>query len=72
MRLALKTTILARFGTQREFARASSIPENRLSALVRGWTQPTDDERARVARMLGAPAERLFPEGRQVEVRSVG
>ena len=42
MRLKLKIEILASGRSQRQVAEACEIPENRFSAIVRGWTEPRD------------------------------
>ena len=39
MRLGLKAAILQRGLSQRETSRLSDIPENKLSSIIRGWTE---------------------------------
>jgi hypothetical protein len=51
-RVALKTAIFASDKTQRQVAAETKIPENRLSEIVRGWTDPRADERAALVRVL--------------------
>lgn len=70
MRVGLKAAIMARGLTQRQFSRVAEIPENRVSELIRGWADPTSDERTRVARLLNLPAETLFAEDARIEIRS--
>ena len=60
MRLNLKIAIVRSEKSQRELARASDVPENRLSSIVRGWVEPRDDERQAIADALGQPADELF------------
>lgn len=52
MRVALKAAIFASGRTQRQIAAATGIPENRLSEVVRGWTDPRADEQRRLIRVL--------------------
>jgi hypothetical protein len=66
VRLNLKIAIVASGKSQRQIAAACGhIPENRFSAIVRGWIEPRDDERVAIAAALGKPADQLFE---QVEV----
>lgn len=60
MRLALKLAILAADKSQRQFAAECGIHENRLSEIVRGWTDPRPAERKAIAAALGQPPEALF------------
>jgi hypothetical protein len=48
MRVALKAAIFASGSSQRQVAAATGIPENRLSEIVRGWTDPRDEERQKL------------------------
>lgn len=72
MRVGLKAAIMARGWTQRHFSRVAEIPENRVSELVRGWVEPTDAERVRIARLLNQSPDVLFAEGVHLELRNVG
>lgn len=45
---------------QYEIARAAGVSESRLSRLARGVLAPTDDERVRVAQILGRTEHELF------------
>jgi transcriptional regulator with XRE-family HTH domain len=56
----LKIAILRAGKTQRQIAFETGVSENRLSTLVNGWREPRSDERERLARALGRPAEQLF------------
>jgi transcriptional regulator with XRE-family HTH domain len=60
MRIGLKTAILAAGKSQRQVAAACGIPENRMSDIVRGWTDPRDEERERISTALGRPVDELF------------
>lgn len=73
MRVGLKAAIMARGLTQRQFSKISDIPENRISELIRGWTDPTPAERARVSKLLNVSADSLFAtEDVRIEIRSGG
>jgi transcriptional regulator with XRE-family HTH domain len=60
MRVILKTTILRAYGTQRRFASATRIRENRLSSLIQGWADPSNKEKQTIARALGRSERGLF------------
>jgi transcriptional regulator with XRE-family HTH domain len=63
MRLRLKVAILAAGKSQRQVALETNlISENKLSDIVRGWTEPRDDEKAALARVLAQPVDQLFEE----------
>jgi plasmid maintenance system antidote protein VapI len=70
MRVGLKAAIMARGLTQRQFSRLAETPENRISELIRGWTEPTTDERVRFARLLGQSSDVLFADDARIEIRS--
>ena len=42
-------------------AKRARLAASRLSVLERGYDEPSDAERATLARVLGLPAEELFP-----------
>lgn len=42
-------------------AKRARLAPSRLSVLERGYDQPSDHEREALARVLGFPAEELFP-----------
>jgi plasmid maintenance system antidote protein VapI len=71
VRIGLKAAIMGKGWTQREFSRVSGCPENRLSELVRGWTDPTPMERARFVKLLQQPEDALFNADTHLELRSV-
>ena len=60
MRIALKLALLRSGETQRAWAARLSMPEARLSSIVRGWLEPSAAERARIAAALGEPEAALF------------
>ena len=60
MRIALKVAMLAQGHSQRLVAKQCGIHENRLSAIVRGWVDPREDERLAIAKTLGKSAADLF------------
>ena len=65
MRLYLKMKILARFGSQRAFAQATGLSDDRVSRLVRGLREPKDDEIRLICEALGDEyGEQLFFETR--------
>jgi hypothetical protein len=68
MRLHLKTAIWAARKTQRRIAADARISENRLSEIVCGWVTPTDDEKARIANVVGGDPETLFRENAEPAV----
>ncbi len=49
----LRTTIVERFGSQVEAARAMGIRQSRLSYIVRGHAKPTERERVALELALG-------------------
>jgi len=65
MKLELKLAILAAGKTQRQVAAECSPPlsENKLSEIVRGWTEPREDEKLALARVLNKPVVILFEQG---------
>jgi transcriptional regulator with XRE-family HTH domain len=60
VRLNLKRAILAAGLSQRELARGLGMPEQRLSGIVRGWTDPTREERKAIAERIGRSPRSLF------------
>jgi transcriptional regulator with XRE-family HTH domain len=70
MRLGLKAALLKQGLSQREAGRLASIPESRLSSIVRGWTRPTPEERARLAAVLHHDELTLFDTKTEIDIRS--
>ena len=66
MRLRLKFAILAAGKSQRQVALETKnlVSENKLSEIIRGWTEPRDDEKEALARVLNQPIDALFEENR--------
>lgn len=60
--LALKVAIVQSGKKQRAIARSTRIPETRLSHIVRGRLEPTEKERAVIARVLDRTEAELFGE----------
>jgi hypothetical protein len=61
LNLQLKFAILeAGWPSQQHFAFHVHIAPNRMSAIVRGWVEPRDQERAAIAAALGKSEEHLF------------
>jgi hypothetical protein len=68
--VALKVAIVTSGKTQRRLALEAGVPEGRLSAIVRGWEDPTPAEREALARVLEKPAPALFQPA-TVELRAI-
>ena len=68
--LGLRGAILQRGLSQREISRLSNIAENRLSSIIRGWTQPTQEERQKLTSVLRQPEDILFDSATSIEIRS--
>jgi|tagenome__1003787_1003787.scaffolds.fasta_scaffold13697914_1 hypothetical protein len=64
--LRLKFAILEVSPSQRQFAAENDFAENRLSDIVRGWVEPTDDEARRLSRATRKPVAELLGERQQV------
>jgi len=60
--MALKLAIVESRKTARVIAMRTEIGEVRLSAIVNGRLQATDDEKEKLARVLKRQASELFPE----------
>ena len=61
--LQLKVKILLSGRRQNEVARLAQIRETRLSRLCCGWSQPTQEERAKLSDVLGLSESELFEDG---------
>jgi transcriptional regulator with XRE-family HTH domain len=57
---ALKTALFETGTSQLEVAQKTGIHESRLSRIVRGHSEPSDDEKKLIARALGKPVTQLF------------
>jgi hypothetical protein len=61
--MRLKLAIVGTGKSQRQVAAETQrVTENRLSEIVNGWTEPRDEEKAALARVLGQPIALLFDE----------
>jgi transcriptional regulator with XRE-family HTH domain len=60
MNRILKLKILERFKYQADFAQLVKLHEGRLSRIVNGRVVPTEQERQRIAEVLGIPETELF------------
>ena len=56
----LKDAIFRKGMRQTQVAEKARIHESRLSKIVRGWVEPSDDEKARIAKALKASVADLF------------
>ena len=61
-RTSLKIAFFRADISQRRASIAVSIPETRLSAIVRGRTDPLPRERAALSSLLGQSEDVLFPD----------
>jgi len=60
----LKARMFALGKSQRAVAHEGGLSEDRLSKIVLGWTDPRDDERAALCRILGCGPEVFEPQQR--------
>jgi hypothetical protein len=70
MLLGLKGAILQRRLSQRETSRLADISESRLSSLINGWSNPTQEERRKLTTVLRQPENILFDADTSIEIRS--
>jgi transcriptional regulator with XRE-family HTH domain len=68
--MPLKVAILQRGLTQDAIAYQTGIHYTALSRIVNGWREPTDAQRAQLAKVLGVSEKRLFTRARQTAVLS--
>ena len=61
MNLNLKVALVARGVPAYITAQEAEIPVNKLSRFVMGITPPTEEEQARISKVLGKSASELFP-----------
>jgi transcriptional regulator with XRE-family HTH domain len=62
LNLALKFAIIESGRSQVELASALGMQDSRLSKIVNGHFQATEDEQRAIAHALGKPVDQLFPE----------
>lgn len=60
MLLALKMALMRRGVRQYDAARVLGITDTRMSRIICGRLEPTDDEKKRLAQLLQTPVEELF------------
>lgn len=56
----LRITRLTKRRTQYDIMLATDIPQCRISLIERGHIRPKEEEKQRLAKALGVPAEELF------------
>lgn len=72
MNLTLRLAILTSpVRSQIKLAAQTGIGEGRLSRIVNGWVDPTEQQRQAIAEALGRPVAELFG-AQRTEVRSGG
>lgn len=47
--------------SQRELARAVGVHESIISGIIRGWRNPDEDLKVKIAAFCGRPTDVLFP-----------
>jgi transcriptional regulator with XRE-family HTH domain len=57
---ALKTALFASGTTQLHVCQKTGIHESRLSKIVRGHSDPSDEEKRLIAKALRKPVDQLF------------
>lgn len=60
MNFKLKFAIIKSGKNQIQIAREAEIQESRLSKIVNGYLEATDDEMEKIAKALNMPKEKLF------------
>jgi plasmid maintenance system antidote protein VapI len=58
--MPLKLAILESGRSQMEIAAATGIHYSQISLIVRGWREPSPEQRARLSAVLGRKPEALF------------
>lgn len=68
-RVLLKSMIFGRFKTQRQFAQDCGITPDRLSKIIMGKKDPSDEEKKTICERLSLPYfEGLFIKGKGAEL----
>jgi len=70
MNLALKIALVERRVPAYITAQDANIPANKLSRFVMGITSPTEEEKARLSRVLGKTASELFPGNHNIGIKN--
>jgi len=58
----LKMALIDHPGPAWQFAKKANTSDSRLSKIVHGQTEPTEEEKRRFSEILGKPIPELFPE----------
>jgi lambda repressor-like predicted transcriptional regulator len=61
--LALKIAVLKKDVSFFEISLETGIHHTRLSQISNGWATPREDEKERIAAVLGVPVVEIFPNG---------
>ena len=72
MNFKLKFAIIRSGKNQIEIAREAEIQESKLSKIVNGYVQPTEEEMSRIAKVLEIPKRELFNINDQNELVKAG
>lgn len=68
-RVLLKSMIFGRFKTQRQFAQDCGLTPDRLSKIIMGKKDPSDEEKKTICEKLSLPYfEGLFIKGKSAEL----
>jgi len=69
MNLDLKVAILRTYGNGKQYAAAcdAGLSESKMSRIIAGRQEPSAEERAAIAKILGQPAAELFPDRPRAE-----
>jgi len=62
MNLALKFAILKKYASQIACARDIGVSDSLLSKFVRGWREPTLEQKRALSRKLGTKVHEIFPD----------
>ena len=62
MLLRLKVALLKRGISESQLARAIGAHPSTISRIIQGHTKPRPGDRRKIARVLGIPVRKLFPE----------
>jgi plasmid maintenance system antidote protein VapI len=62
--LALKMALMRRGGRQYDAARLLGITDTRMSRIICGRLEATDEEKKRLAQLLQTPVEELFADAK--------
>lgn len=60
--IVLKSLLFGRGVTQRSLALDVGIHENRISNIIKGYVNPKEDEKKKIARVLDCQVDDIFPQ----------